>query len=37
MIFDSILYEKRGKIAYITINRPEKLNALHATANMEMK
>ena len=37
MIFDSILYEKRGKIAYITINRPEKLNALHAPANMEMK
>jgi enoyl-CoA hydratase/carnithine racemase len=30
------LYEKKGRIAYITINRPEVLNALHADANREL-
>ena len=25
----AVLYEKRGKIAYVTINRPEAMNALN--------
>jgi enoyl-CoA hydratase/carnithine racemase len=29
-------YEKRGHVAYITINRPEVLNALHPPANEEL-
>jgi enoyl-CoA hydratase/carnithine racemase len=30
------IYEKRGRIAYITINRPEVLNAVHREANIEL-
>jgi enoyl-CoA hydratase/carnithine racemase len=30
------IYEKRGHVAYVTINRPEVLNALHAPANREL-
>jgi enoyl-CoA hydratase/carnithine racemase len=30
------LYEKKGHIAYITINRPEVMNALHYAANVEL-
>jgi enoyl-CoA hydratase/carnithine racemase len=30
------IYEKRGHIAYVTINRPERLNALHPPANLEL-
>ena len=30
-------YEKRGRIAYITINRPEVMNALHLEAHLELK
>lgn len=26
--FKSVLYEKRGRIAYITLNRPHRLNAI---------
>ena len=29
-------YEKKGRIAYVTINRPERLNALHPPANQEL-
>jgi enoyl-CoA hydratase/carnithine racemase len=29
-------YEKRGQVAYVTINRPGSLNALHAAASREM-
>ncbi len=29
-------YEKRGRIAIITMNRPEVMNALHAEANVEL-
>ena len=37
MEFEHIVYEKRGGIAYITINRPDVLNALHPAANREMR
>ena len=30
-------YEKRGRIAYITLNRPEVMNALHLEAHLELK
>ena len=36
MEHDYILYEKKEQIAYITINRPESLNAVHPPANKEM-
>src|SRR5262249_14684210 len=29
-------YEKRGHIAYVTINRPEVMNALHPEASAEL-
>ena len=31
-----VLYEKRGRTAFVTINRPEVLNALHYPANEEL-
>jgi enoyl-CoA hydratase/carnithine racemase len=31
------IYEKRGRVAYVTINRPEVLNALHAQATYELQ
>ena len=36
MSYEFISYEKRGRIAYVTITRPERLNALHIHANEEM-
>ena len=36
MQYHHILYEKKGRIARVTINRPEVLNALHQPANAEM-
>src|SRR5258708_37146611 len=30
------LYAKRGHIAYVTLNRPEVMNALHHEANVEL-
>ncbi len=36
MPFQFVNYDKRGHIAYITINRPDVLNALHPTANQEL-
>ena len=36
MQYHHILYEKKGGIARVTINRPEVLNALHQPANAEM-
>ena len=36
MSYEFIKYEKRGKIAYVTINRPERLNAIHQPANVEI-
>jgi enoyl-CoA hydratase/carnithine racemase len=36
MGFEFITYEKQGRIAKITINRPEVMNALHPPANLEL-
>lgn len=36
MPFDYVLYEKRDRIAYVTINRSASLNALHPAASREM-
>lgn len=36
MAYEFINYEKKGRIAYVTINRPERLNALHPPANQEL-
>jgi enoyl-CoA hydratase/carnithine racemase len=33
----SIIYEKKGHVAYVTINRPETRNALHSEAYAEMR
>jgi enoyl-CoA hydratase/carnithine racemase len=34
--YQYILYEKRGRVAYVTINRPEVMNAIHPPALMEL-
>ena len=34
--FENIVYEKDGRIAMITINRPDRLNALDARTNFEL-
>ena len=31
MTYEFITYEKKGRIAYVTITRPERLNALQPT------
>jgi enoyl-CoA hydratase/carnithine racemase len=36
MKLEFIRYEKRNRIAYVTINRPEVMNALHPPANDEL-
>ena len=36
MAYEFLKYETKGRIAYITINRPERLNALHPPANLEL-
>ncbi|MCS7207350.1 MAG: enoyl-CoA hydratase-related protein [Dehalococcoidia bacterium] len=36
MAYQFILYEKRGAIAYVTLNRPEKLNALSLRLQEEL-
>ena len=36
MSYEFITYEKKGRIGYITINRPDRLNALHPPANAEL-
>jgi enoyl-CoA hydratase/carnithine racemase len=36
MDYQYAIYEKRGRVAYVTINRPEVLNALHPPANAEL-
>ncbi|NQW16366.1 MAG: enoyl-CoA hydratase/isomerase family protein [Chloroflexi bacterium] len=37
MDFEFIKYEKRDRIAYVTINRPDSLNALQPDASKEMR
>ena len=36
MGFEYVLYEKRDRIAYVTLNRPERMNALHPPTSMEL-
>ena len=36
MAYEFIKYEKQGRVAKITINRPEVMNALHPPANQEL-
>jgi crotonobetainyl-CoA hydratase len=36
MSYQYTIYEKKGHIAYITINRPQVMNALHYGANVEL-
>jgi enoyl-CoA hydratase/carnithine racemase len=36
MGYQYVIYEKKGHIAYVTINRPEVMNALHYDANAEL-
>src|SRR5208282_5932041 len=36
MAFENLLYDKRNAIAYVTINRPEKLNALNRQVMEEL-
>lgn len=37
MTYEFITYQTVGRIAYVTMNRPEVRNALHAAANAEMR
>jgi len=37
MIFETLLFETKDRIGRVTINRPDKLNALNATAKIELK
>ena len=36
MAFEFTSYEKKGRIAYVTINRPEVMNAVHPPASREL-
>lgn len=36
MSYQYVIYEKKGHIAYVTINRPDVMNALHYDANVEL-
>jgi 2-(1,2-epoxy-1,2-dihydrophenyl)acetyl-CoA isomerase len=36
MLFETLLFERRGALAHVTLNRPERLNALDATLIREL-
>lgn len=36
MAYENMIYEKKGRIAYITLNRPRVLNALSGQLNREL-
>jgi enoyl-CoA hydratase/carnithine racemase len=36
MAYQFATYEKKGRVAIVTINRPERMNALHAPATLEL-
>ncbi len=36
MIYRFVVYEKRGRVAYVTLNRPEVMNALHPPLEREL-
>ncbi len=37
MNFENILFEKKGAIAYVTVNRPKVLNALNMATMEELR
>ena len=36
MSYDHVIYERRGHVAYVTLNRPERMNALDAHSHAEL-
>ncbi len=36
MEFETITYDRKGPVAYVTLNRPEKLNAMNGTLHREL-
>ncbi|MEA2242305.1 MAG: hypothetical protein QOD24_1861 [Solirubrobacteraceae bacterium] len=36
MSYDHVIYEKRGHVAYVTLNRPERMNALDRHSHAEL-
>src|SRR5690242_18103758 len=36
MSYQYVIYEKKGHIAYVTINRPQVMNALHYDTSVEL-
>jgi enoyl-CoA hydratase/carnithine racemase len=36
MSYDHVIYEKRGHVAYVTLNRPERMNALDRYSHAEL-
>jgi dehydration protein DpgD len=36
MTYDHVIYEKKGHVAYVTLNRPERMNALDQHSHVEL-